>query len=330
MYAGPALPTPPLDPHCLAQHRLFESHDLDDTCARISSVMQPHTLVPNGRPTGCGAHMDFIRVGGVGLGTIAFGEPMHVDVGLLDDYHLLMFCLSGQAQARAGDRLIEVDQRRGMLSGAGQPFVADLTGDCEQFVVRLDRQTVYAHTGHWNLRLDPMLDLTRGALQPWLDQLRLLVGSPSLLHLVQHNPLVATDVERLMIDLLIAGQPWQVPGDAAARGPAIAPSCVRRAEAYMQANAAQPLRLGDIAAAAGVPVRTLLDGFQRFRGHSPMQRLRELRLDLAHAQLRRPGEETSVAGVALDCGFAHFGRFSEAYRQRFGQSPSATLKRGGG
>ncbi|HSV51761.1 MAG TPA: anthranilate 1,2-dioxygenase regulatory protein AndR [Burkholderiaceae bacterium] len=330
MYAGSALRTPPLDPHCLRQHRLFESHDLDDTCERISRVMQPHTLVPNGRPTGCGAHMDFIRVGGVGLGTIAFGEPMRVDAGLLDNYHLLMFCLRGQAQARADHRVVEVDQCRGILSGADRPFVVDLSGDCEQFVVRLDRQTVYAHTGHWNLGLDPMLDLTSSALQPWLDQLRLLVGSSSLLRLVQQNPLIATDVERLMIDLLVAGQPWQAPGDAIARGPAIAPSCVRKAEAYMEANAAQPLRLGDIAGAAGVPVRTLLDGFQRFRGHSPMQRLREMRLDLANAKLRSPDEETSVAGVALDCGFSHFGRFSEAYRQRFGQSPSATLKRAGG
>lgn len=324
MNAGSAL-SAPLLPGCLREHRLFESRDLDDTRERISRVMQPHTLAPIGGASRSVSHMDFVRFGGIGLGAIAFGAPMHVDVGELDDYHLLMFCLGGQAHVLADDCVLDVDQRAGMLSGPGRPFVADFSGDCEQFVVRLDRQAVHAHTGFWNLRLEPALDLTRTALRPWLAQLQLLVSSPSLLRLVQHDPLIGAHMERLLIGLLMAGQPWQAP-DEPARERTIAPACVRKAEAYMEANVAKPIRLGDIAEAAGVPVRTLLDGFQRFRGHSPMHRLREMRLDRANLRLRRPEEETSVAAVALDCGFVHFGRFAEAYRRRFGQSPSATLK----
>jgi AraC-like DNA-binding protein len=316
-----------LAPQCLHEHRLFESRDLDDTRERIAAIMQPHTLQPNGPATDAASHMDFVRVGGVGLGAIGFGAPMHVDVGLLDDYHLLMFCLRGRARTLADDQLLVVDPGHGMISGPGRPFMADLSGDCEQFVVRLDRATVHAHTGHWNLRLQPALDLGRSALQPWLAQLQLLVGSPSLLRLAQASPLIAADIERLLVSLLFAGQPWQALDDATPRGRIVSPSCVRKAEAYMEAHVAAPIRLADIAEAAGVPVRTLLDGFQRFRQHSPMQRLREMRLDRAHGLLLAAGEKTTVAGVALDCGFAHFGRFSEAYRRRFGVSPSATLKR---
>ena len=121
MVAAFAPPTP-FGPHGLRQHRLFESHDLDDTRERISKVMQPHTLVPNGRAAGGAAHMDFVRIGGIGLGTIAFGEPMRVDVGLLEDYHLLMFCLNGRAQVLADDRQVEVHQHLGMLSGPGRPL----------------------------------------------------------------------------------------------------------------------------------------------------------------------------------------------------------------
>lgn len=316
-----------LPPHCLRQHRLFDSRDLDDTRQRISQVMQPHTLRPNGHSNGSASHMDFVRIGGIGLGSIGFGAPMHVDVGRLEGYHLLMFCLSGQAKALADDQLLGVDQRMGMISGPGRPFFADLSSDCEQFVVRLSREAVHAHTGHWNLRFDPALDLARIPLQPWLAQTRLLVTSPSLLRLAQESSVIATEIERLLISLLLAGQPWQSLGHARPGGRVVSPSCVRRAEAFMEANVARPVRLADIAAAAGVPVRTLLDGFQRFRQRSPMQRLKEMRLDRAHAQLLAGDGNATVAEIALDCGFLHFGRFSEAYRRRFGSAPSTTLKR---
>ena len=97
----------------------------------------------------------------------------------------------------------------------------------------------------------------------------------------------------------------------------------------MQANADEPLRLGDIAQAAGVPVRTLLEAFRRARDCSPMQYLRDMRLDVAQRRLREPQAGTTVSAVAMDCGFAHLARFSQSYRARFGESPSETLRRAG-
>ncbi len=54
-----------------------------------------------------------------------------------------------------------------------------------------------------------------------------------------------------------------------------------------------------------------------------MQRLQEFRLQRAHAMLRQADDGTRVADVALDCGFAHFGRFAQAYRQQFGDPGAA-------
>ena len=49
----------------------------------------------------------------------------------------------------------------------------------------------------------------------------------------------------------------------------------------------------------------------------------------AHAALRDadPGDDITVTEVALRFGFAHTGRFAAAYRRRYGQAPSATLRR---
>ena len=271
-------------------------------------------------------------MGGIGLGTIDFGEAMRVDVDHVEDYHLLMFCLRGQAQTLADGKPVEASTSRGMICAPGKSFVADLSPDCEQFVVRLDRRMVEAHAGR-EILFNHNLDLRRPGLQAWLDQLRVLATSSTLVETARSNPLIAVELERLLVHLLLAGQEWTDASPAPVRNLTTntatigtAPACVRRAEAFIQAHADEPLRLSDIAAAAGVPARTLLDAFQRFRNHSPMQYLRDVRLELAHRQLRAPEAASTVASIALDCGFVHLGRFAQTYRERFGQTPSATLQ----
>jgi transcriptional regulator GlxA family with amidase domain len=60
-----------------------------------------------------------------------------------------------------------------------------------------------------------------------------------------------------------------------------------------------------------------------------MSYLRQHRLDLVHDELRRvdPATGAKVTDVALRYGFAHTGRFAASYRERFGESPSTTLRR---
>jgi transcriptional regulator GlxA family with amidase domain len=60
---------------------------------------------------------------------------------------------------------------------------------------------------------------------------------------------------------------------------------------------------------------------------SPRAALWSIRLEAANLRLTAPDEAASVSAVALDCGFTHLGRFAIAYRARFGETPSATLRR---
>lgn len=84
-----------------------------------------------------------------------------------------------------------------------------------------------------------------------------------------------------------------------------------------------------LAALVGVGERTLQLTFRSHTGMSPMAYLRRVRLELAHEQLLalRPDDGLTVLDVAVRCGFGHAGRFAAGYRQRFGEPPSATLRR---
>jgi transcriptional regulator GlxA family with amidase domain len=67
--------------------------------------------------------------------------------------------------------------------------------------------------------------------------------------------------------------------------------------------------------------------FRRHLDCTPLQYLRNVRLDLAHRDLlaaQRP--EQTVAQIAARWGFMHTGRFAVLYRQTFGQSPHETLR----
>lgn len=81
-----------------------------------------------------------------------------------------------------------------------------------------------------------------------------------------------------------------------------------------------------LARLAGVSVRTLQEGFQRFRGRTPSQISRDLRLDRARTALL-DGDGDNVTAVALDSGFSHLGRFAQSYAERFGETPSQTIRR---
>ena len=315
------MPPNTFEPLALRAHRLFESRDLDETRERISRVMQPHALLPCG-PVHGASHMDFVRLGGLGIGTIAFGDAMRVHVDAVDGYYLLMFCLSGQAEVRAMGRQLGVDGQTGVLCPPGERFDALLSADCEQFVLRMDAAALAAFTGDVQATLDPVLRISDTALAAWRQQLTLVVRSPELLERANANPRVASQLEHLLIDLLIDGHPPTVESPMF-HNPA--PGFVRRAQEFVQAHYAQPLQLADIVRAANVPERTLRDAFLQFRGMSPMQYLRKTRLEHARELLLGALSHQRIADIALDCGFTHLGRFAIAYREKFGELPSDTL-----
>ncbi|WP_172448607.1 AraC family transcriptional regulator [Caulobacter mirabilis] len=110
--------------------------------------------------------------------------------------------------------------------------------------------------------------------------------------------------------------------EALARPPAlIAPRYVKRAIEYMNANLTQAVSQDDIADAAGVGVRALQYGFQRFVGASPMEHMRALRLAGARRDLERD-RISSVAEIAAKWRFSNPGRFAAMFAKAYGVGPS--------
>ncbi|MBF4567372.1 helix-turn-helix transcriptional regulator [Plantibacter sp. VKM Ac-2880] len=100
----------------------------------------------------------------------------------------------------------------------------------------------------------------------------------------------------------------------------------RAAVEYMIANAHLPIRTEEVAEAVGMSQRSLQAAFRREHDITAIDYLRRVRLDRVQEELSRsdPGRVT-VAEIAQRWGFAHLGRFSASYTNRFGEYPSTTL-----
>ena len=85
--------------------------------------------------------------------------------------------------------------------------------------------------------------------------------------------------------------------------------------------------LSELCTAANVSERTLQYAFRDIMGMSPLTYLHRLRLHRARDELRKAKKgTTTITDVAMNWGFWHFGEFSRAYKNCFGETPSRTLR----
>ncbi len=102
----------------------------------------------------------------------------------------------------------------------------------------------------------------------------------------------------------------------------------RQARDHLDDNLNRAIPLAELCQVAGTSARTLQYAFRDHYGVAPQVYHRSRRLSAVNLVLKqRWAGETTVTEVALDHGFWHLGRFSQAYKVRFDESPSETLAR---
>jgi transcriptional regulator GlxA family with amidase domain len=103
---------------------------------------------------------------------------------------------------------------------------------------------------------------------------------------------------------------------------------VKAAEDYALSHPDQRVYVTDLCRAAAVSERALEYAFKEVMGLTPVAYLTRLRLHrVRQALLAGTQGSTTVSAAALDWGFWHFGEFSRAYKDCFGELPSDTLRR---
>ncbi len=168
----------------------------------------------------------------------------------------------------------------------------------------------------------------RLGFQNMRNRLQCIEGCQSILDAVRRQPdmlasprSVSLLEESLMTNVVLQASSELSYSDSAFRYPV-----ARRAFAYLQEQLEVVPSIRDICAWVGASYATLERGFRETYGMTPHSYLLAVRLSRARRELRQPNQNTTVTGVALHWGFLELGRFSVEYRQRFGETPSDTLR----
>jgi AraC-like DNA-binding protein len=186
---------------------------------------------------------------------------------------------------------------------------------------------IFEHQRLTTLDLTPLVDLSTGVGQSLQSLARTIASGLHGEQLLMRSPRALVLLSEATLRLIFENVPHGLI-DRLDRGcQEGTPRHIRAAIDYMRVNLHLPLAMADVAAAAGVSLRSIELGFRRFLDTTPLAYLRRIRLDAVHAELSLPQNSLLVHEVAAKWGFLHMGHFAAQYRSVFGVSPSETVRR---
>lgn len=331
----PTLRSDPLA--ALYRNRLFRSDVRVEAHDHVSRELVDHVLHwKRGTPD---AAMFKGELNRLKMYLLQYGAEVEVTPQPFDEFTLVHTSLAGGAEVEVDGQRLEVTEGRTAVLAPRRSVRLRWYPGTKQLIVKVPHallRELAQREADEPLGLSPGYLIARGHASQW----DLLSGA--LLHAIALPREAACDsawldhFERNVALFLLAHQPsGPLPAPDAgagvsrvleATGATTAIGGRNRIDAlteYLDARLGAPVALEDMARAAGVSVRTLNELCRRHLGVTPMELLRQRRLDAARACLRMQ-PNASITETALRFGFGHLGRFSHYYFERFRELPRQT------
>ncbi|MFC8509322.1 AraC family transcriptional regulator [Streptomyces sp. NPDC057411] len=314
----------------------FRTRDVDEAREEIDARYYANYMdVIDAQKRPFAARFDTVRLGPLMIGDLSCGADVRMRFGELGAFHLNA-PMSGTMDVRQGTgrRVLATPEQAMLLDPAGDTFLDRWTGDCRSLSVKIEASALYerleqllGRPPRGRLAFGSLLDITRGPGLSWVTFARQVAAGALAGDGLATHELVARPLQEALLNglLLAAEHPWRE--ELAHPGGPSRPAPVKRAMDAVRARPEHPFTSTELAALARVSVRRLQESFREHVGMSPMAYVREVRLERVHEELSAAApDEASVTEVAWRWGFAHPGRFAARYRERFGETPSATLR----
>lgn len=320
--------------------------DADEAQKTIEDLFCAHRLTPLDPGGRVDLTLRSATTANVGVHLLDYGADVRISPQALRSFFLVQMPLQGRATMDCGNETIKSDARLATLPPIDRDFSMVWEEGTPQLILYASlsameeaARRLFGAEMSSGLRLGHSLDLKSPAGQALLRAAfefhDALNGGDTLVAPYALKLLEEAVLQRWLLAVpnnisLSLGQ-WDGGQGATAVGTsssnAATARLVKRFTELLERHSAEEVMVSELAEALGVPLRTLQAAVSAETGSTPMALLRMSRLLRARKLLQeREPNEQSVTMIAQECGFAHLGRFAQAYYAAFGELPSATLR----
>jgi AraC-like DNA-binding protein len=329
----PDSPLQPENPALPDSFLWLRTQDLDEARATITRAYDPHQLESHNPLKDSDISLHHASLNSVSLSIIQYDTDVTATVDELTGVYVFM-PLQGQLELVCDGLHYQCEPGSGLVINAGSSIVKTMRGGFRQLVIKFNPEAIHRYlislhrfAVEQDIAFQPHLE-QQGRTRSWWRSVKHVMDELADIDPSCPQQMMTEVFEQLLTQSLVCSQPHNY--SEALYSPKernLVPWYVKKAEDFIEVNAANSLTMADVAEAAGVSERSLQNAFKKSKGLSPMQYLRDVRLEMANKALLTAAPDDSVTPVAISCGFRQLSRFAQQYKTRYGELPSETLQR---
>lgn len=324
-------------PTALQDHEVLCTRDRAEAVDAVSALLGNATLTID--PA---AHEEFqatlnaIHFLDVTMAYLDFRAPTLLRVDCSAEAFAVHMTTHDSAKVVIAGTETELSAFSGLVNNPGDRYAIALGADCPQLIIRVERAAVERQLSRMlgrslerPIAFERTVDLISSEAVRWHGALQLLSSEVITSKSLIQRGIGAAAMEELMVSTLLYIQPSNYYDRVRNVHSRSGRAAVRRSVEYIDEHLAEPISMNHLARHACVSIRSIQAGFREDLGTTPVAYIRDRRLDeVRHALMAAlPTDGITVAKVSERWGFSNPGSFAVRYRERFGESPSQTLRR---
>ncbi|WP_425918721.1 AraC family transcriptional regulator [Acinetobacter sp. TSRC1-2] len=293
-------------------------HRLDTSCRDTLNFHYDGMRLPNKRMT---------------IGTISYGANVAINTSNLKAYSISLPLSGKQILNMRGERYLS-DEKNGLIVSNADLQDLTIDKDCRKLQVVVPEkslQIVLADLLHQPVEksviFNPEMHFeSEHLITAWWKNIQNFLQFKSQYTGFYGLPLLAEDYENFIIKALLLSQENNYSEQLKQLSAQQQPAYIQRVHKFILTHAQEEICADHLQDLAGVSKSKLYEEFQYYYGTSPMAYLKKHRLQQIYKVLSASGlnRKISISQLAFKWGFNHLSRFSQEYREEFGEKPSET------
>lgn len=314
--------------------RIDRAYSVEEAVHVVGNSLAPHRLRVRERLPRALASLSTLDLGDCTLVSLKYGFEVEIDAGVINDYYMVKWGLTGSGHVMSGARAAATSARSIVVTSPEESSGFRMSAVCEHLTTRVSRKALeerlmqklgrrLLRPVEFDLEMATDSDFGRAWCQLVTHICQISAAAPTVLECEE----VRKQYSRTMIELMIHAAPHNYSQEILACETQTMPWYVRRAQVHLEAHLSEVRSVADLAAAIGITPRTLQNGFREALKIHPAEYIRNARVTALHRALLAAEPGQTVTSAMVSVGIASFGRYAEYYQQQFGQWPSETLRR---